>query len=256
MHSDQQPETMTPPVVTTLFAATGAATAVALAGVRVASPAVVLLAALSLISTKPLSPPSPSPITSVVVASRIPRRTLILILLSLSAFTFLADGLASVIYVVLNKVWLLGTGIEIASVLGLLAYAGLAALGAWKDVNGIEVWNRIRVKTAIAIALALDITQVILNFASGSLLPHFFSFLSTLFILSTFSYLLTNSLAQPTPMTFAHPLSNLVSPNFSTLSYHSPAFSHSSPFSLPSSSPLLSTFQQTASTHKLMNLRP
>lgn len=165
VHSDQPPVTMTPHVVATHLASTGAATAVALVGVRVASPAVVLLAALSLISTKPLTPPSPSPITSVVVASRIPRRTLILILLSLSAFTFLADGLAYVVYVVLNKVWPLGTGIEIASVLGLLAYAGLAALGAWKDVNGVEVWNRIRVKAAIAIALALDITQVVLNFA-------------------------------------------------------------------------------------------
>jgi len=150
----------------------GAATAVALVGARVASPAVVLLAALSLLSTKPLSPPSPSPITPVVVASRIPRRTLILVLLSLSAFTFLADGLAYVVYVVLNKVWPVGTGIEIAGVLGLLAYAGLAALGAWKDVNGVEVWNRSRVKAAIALALALDIVQVILGFLTFAPDPH------------------------------------------------------------------------------------
>ncbi|KAG1727621.1 ABC transporter type 1, transmembrane domain-containing protein [Suillus lakei] len=137
--------------------------AAVLLSVRVASPTVVLLATLSLISSKRLCPPSPSPITSVVVPSRIPRRTLILVLLSISAFTFLADGLAYVVYAVLNKVWLQGTGIEIASVLGLLAYAGLAALGAWKDTNDVEIWNRRRVKVAIALALALDIVQVVLS---------------------------------------------------------------------------------------------
>jgi hypothetical protein len=134
-----------------------------LLGARLASPAVVLLATLSLISSKRLAHQSESPITPVVITSRVPRRTLILSLLSISAFTFLADGLAYVVYAVLNKVWLIGTGIEIASVLGLLAYAGLAALGAWKDANDDEIWNRNRVKVAIAIALALDIVQVVLS---------------------------------------------------------------------------------------------
>lgn len=137
--------------------------AAVLLGARVASPAVVLLATLSLISSKRLSHQHQSPITPVVVTSRVPRRTLILVLLSISAFTFLADGLAYVVYAVLNKVWPKGTGIEIASVLGLLAYAGLAALGAWKDASDDEIWNRSRVKLAIAIALALDIVQVILS---------------------------------------------------------------------------------------------
>lgn len=132
-------------------------------GVRIASPAVVLLATLSLISSKRLTHQSQSPITPVVITSRVPRRTLILILLSISAFTFLADGLAYVAYAVLNKVWLTGTGIEIASVLGLLAYVSLAALGAWKDASDDEIWNRSRVKVAIAIALALDIVQVVLS---------------------------------------------------------------------------------------------
>lgn len=134
-----------------------------LLGARLASPAVVLLATLSLISSKRLAHQSESPITPVVITSRVPRRTLILSLLSISAFTFLADGLTYVVYAVLNKVWLIGTGIEIASVLGLLAYAGLAALGAWKDANDDEIWNRNRVKVAIAIALALDIVQVVLS---------------------------------------------------------------------------------------------
>ncbi|KAG1745545.1 uncharacterized protein EDB91DRAFT_1328227 [Suillus paluster] len=138
-----------------------ASAADALLGVRVASPTVVLIATLSLISSKRICPPSPSPITPVIVTSRIPRRTLILALLSLTAFTFLADGLAYVVDVVLNKVWPQATGIEIASLLGLLAYAGLAALGAWKDANDAEIWNRRRVRAAIAVALALDIVQVV-----------------------------------------------------------------------------------------------
>ncbi|KAG2113884.1 uncharacterized protein F5147DRAFT_680298 [Suillus discolor] len=137
--------------------------AAVLLGARVASPAVVFLATLSLISSKRLDHQTQSPITPVVVASRVPRRTLILVFLSISAFTFFADGLAYVVSVVLNKVWPKGTGIEIASVLGLLAYAGLAALGAWKDTRDDGIWNRSRVKVAIAIALALDIVQVVLS---------------------------------------------------------------------------------------------
>ncbi|KAG2072289.1 hypothetical protein BDR04DRAFT_1153541 [Suillus decipiens] len=146
-------------------------TAAILLAARVASPTVVLLATLSLISSKRLSHQSQSPITPVVITSLIPRRTLILVLLSISAFTFLADGLTYVVYAVLNKDWLTGTGIEVASVLGLLAYAGLAALGAWKDANDDAIWNRSRVKVAIATALALDIVQVVL-FLLGADLHH------------------------------------------------------------------------------------
>ncbi|KAF8441427.1 hypothetical protein L210DRAFT_3630098 [Boletus edulis BED1] len=134
----------------------------ALFDLRVASPAVVFLATLSLLPSKPLSPPSPSPITPVVVQSRVPRRSLILSLLSLAALSFLVDGLAYVVYAVLNGVWTPGTGVELAALLGLIAYAALAALGAYKDVNSIEIWSHKRVKIAILAALALDIAQVVL----------------------------------------------------------------------------------------------
>jgi len=130
--------------------------------IRVSSPAVVFLATLSLLSIKPLSPPPPSPVTPVVVESRVPRRTLILVLLSLSSLSFLIDGLAYVAGAVFNKAWTLGTGIPLASLLGLVAYAGLAALGAWKDINNIQVWSFNRVRLAITFALALDIAQVVL----------------------------------------------------------------------------------------------
>ncbi|KAI5981616.1 hypothetical protein EDD15DRAFT_2409854 [Pisolithus albus] len=137
--------------------------AAALFAVRVSSPAIVFLMTLSLLYTKPFPSLSPSPITPVVVQSRVPRTTLILVFLSLSALSFLIDGLAYITYAVFNRAWSLGTGIPLASVLGLVAYAGLAALGAWKDINNVQVWFLTRVRLAIAIALALDITQVALT---------------------------------------------------------------------------------------------
>ncbi|KAL4080195.1 hypothetical protein V8B97DRAFT_1930805 [Scleroderma yunnanense] len=137
------------------------ASATVLFAVRVSSPAVVFLATLSLLFVKPLSP-LPSPITPVVVQSRVPRRTLILVLLSLSALSFLVDGLAYVADAVFNKAWTLGTGIPLASLLGLVAYAGLAAVGAWRDIHNVQVWSFRRVSLAIALALTLDIVQVVL----------------------------------------------------------------------------------------------
>lgn len=138
------------------------ATQTALFLLRVLSPAVLLLSALSIITTRPPQPKSPSPITSVVVAARTPRRALILSLLSLSALTFLLDGLTFVVYTVFTKSWLKWTGIEVASVEGLVAFAGLAALGAWKDIHGVEVWFLKRVKAGVTWALLLDIAQVVL----------------------------------------------------------------------------------------------
>ncbi|KAL6308193.1 hypothetical protein BKA93DRAFT_726289 [Sparassis latifolia] len=129
---------------------------------RVVSPALVLLSTLSVLFTKPPAPQTPSPITSVIVATRAPRRALILLLLSLTALTFLLDGLTFVVYAVLQKTWPEHTGIEINAVLGLTAFAGLAAIGAWKDIQGVDVWSLKRLKAGVAAALALDIVQVVL----------------------------------------------------------------------------------------------
>ncbi|KII92241.1 hypothetical protein PLICRDRAFT_133692 [Plicaturopsis crispa FD-325 SS-3] len=130
--------------------------------IRVASPAVVLLAALSLLFTRRPAPHSPSPITSVVVATYVPRRAAILSLLSLVALTFLLDGLTFVIYAVLNKTWPYRTGIEVNAIAGIVAFSGLAILGAWKDVQGVQVWTLRRIKTAIGVSLILDIAHVVL----------------------------------------------------------------------------------------------
>lgn len=130
--------------------------------IRIISPTIVLLSTTSLLFTHPPNPPTPSPITSVVVATRLPRRAFILSLLSLSALSFLLDGLTFVIYAVLDKYWPLNSAIEINSLLGLTAFAGLAALGTWKDIQGVDVWFLKRIKLVIAIVLGLDLVLVVL----------------------------------------------------------------------------------------------
>ncbi|CAL1708342.1 unnamed protein product [Somion occarium] len=67
-----------------------------------------------------------------------------------------------VIFAVLSKTWSDFTGIEVGAIEGLVAFLGLAALGTWKDIKGVDVWSSKRVKFAINAALVLDITQVVL----------------------------------------------------------------------------------------------
>lgn len=129
---------------------------------RVLSPVLVLFSTASVLFTRPSTPLSPSPITSVVVATHVPRRAVILTLLSLSALTFLFDGLTFVIHAVVTKEWLHQTGIEINAIVGLAAFAGLAAVGSWKDIQGVEVWSLKRIKATIAATLGLDTALVIL----------------------------------------------------------------------------------------------
>ena len=142
----------TPPAVTPLFV------------LYVTSPSVVLLATLSLLFARPAPPPVPSlsPITSVVVAARTHRRALIYAFLSLAGLTYLLDGLTFVVSAVFNKEWPHYTGLDVNAVVGLVAFAGLAALAAWKEVRGVDVWSMRRFKVSIFFALGMDIAQVIL----------------------------------------------------------------------------------------------
>ncbi|KAG5637231.1 hypothetical protein H0H81_005353, partial [Sphagnurus paluster] len=71
-------------------------------------------------------------------------------------------GLTFVADVVLQKHWPRQTGIEINAVLGLGAFAGLAALGSWKEIQGVQVWSLKRFKSTVATSLALDIALGIL----------------------------------------------------------------------------------------------
>lgn len=130
---------------------------------RVVSPAVVSLLALSLIPLKQATPPAPdSAITSVVVATSVPRRAAILAFLSLAAVSYLADGLVFVIFSVITKQWPRHTAIPLNSLLGLASFSAIAVIGAWKDVAGANVWSLKRLKTGIFVSLSLDIALVAL----------------------------------------------------------------------------------------------
>ncbi|KAJ8077054.1 ATP-binding cassette-type vacuolar membrane transporter Hmt1 [Marasmius tenuissimus] len=128
---------------------------------RLLSPLPVLLAAVSLLPLHPSQPSSPSPITSIVVAQRIPRRAFILFFLSFASFAYFFDGLTFVVFSVIQKEWHASTGLQINTVAGLFAFSGLAALGSWKDVNGVNVWDLRRLKLAVALSAAADIALVV-----------------------------------------------------------------------------------------------
>ncbi|KAF5389422.1 hypothetical protein D9757_004356 [Collybiopsis confluens] len=135
--------------------------ALALLALRVLSPALVLLSTLSLFLIRPSPPPSPSPITSVVVARHVPRRASILLFLSLSSLTYLGDGLTFIVYAIIYRHWSWSSGVQINALLGVLGFAGLAALGTWKDLHGVPTWDLKRVKLPVALSLVLDIAFLI-----------------------------------------------------------------------------------------------
>ncbi|KAJ3749144.1 mitochondrial half-size ABC transporter [Lentinula detonsa] len=137
-------------------------TLLALLVLRVISPAFIFFSSLSLFFLRPLTPTSPSPITSVVIARRIPRRASILLFLTLCSLTYLGDGLTFIVYAIIQKNWPWYSGIEVNALLGVVAFSGLAALGTWKDLHGVPIWDMKRVKLSVALSLLLDIVLVVL----------------------------------------------------------------------------------------------
>jgi hypothetical protein len=96
------------------------------------------------------------------VANKVPRRAAALALLSLVSLTYLLDGLVSIIDAVITKEWRVGSGIAINALIGVCAFSILAIVSAVKDVQGIDVYSRRRVKSTIFVSLALEIASVAL----------------------------------------------------------------------------------------------
>ncbi|TDL26049.1 hypothetical protein BD410DRAFT_764367 [Rickenella mellea] len=147
---------------------------IALFTTRIVFPVLLLATALSLLRLKPASPQdaSPSPITSVTVAVKTPRRALILSLLSLVALSYFLDGFALILHSLISKTWQ-GTpehgwwiaqwgGLEVETLLGLLASGLLAIIGVWKEVERIPVWIKRRVKLWAGIAVDATALEVVL----------------------------------------------------------------------------------------------
>ncbi|KAF8520373.1 hypothetical protein BU17DRAFT_46726 [Hysterangium stoloniferum] len=141
----------------------------ALLVLRIAGPGVLTLLALSLSLLRPKCNDHDnenSPIASVIVIKKTPRRALILSFLSFIAASFFLDAVVIVARAVLTGIWEGSTQqwryIEVADVLGLVSFAGLAALGTWKDVNGVEVWTSCRIKFFAIFALVVEIAQLVL----------------------------------------------------------------------------------------------
>jgi hypothetical protein len=115
---------------------------------RVIPPSLVLLATLALIPLRPTHTAQASDVTVIVAATRTPRRGAILSLLVLLSATYFLDGALSVIFAVLQDIPLRLA--DVASPIGLLAFAGLAAMGSYKDVLGLSVWETKRVKLGLS----------------------------------------------------------------------------------------------------------
>ncbi|KAG9081599.1 hypothetical protein FS749_007546 [Ceratobasidium sp. UAMH 11750] len=138
-------------------------------GLRVAESAVLLgLLAVSPLLKRPAPPSAEATngVVSVVRAVKVPRRQLILSLLSLAAFSAFLDGTVTVANAIFKHVvetelppW---RGIEFYAVALLVAFAGFALVGAYKDTHGASVWESKLLKTFVFVALVCDIAMAVL----------------------------------------------------------------------------------------------
>ncbi|KAG8709981.1 hypothetical protein FRC09_000368 [Ceratobasidium sp. 395] len=143
----------------------------ALFGLRVAESAILLgLLAVSPLVKGPAPPAAESnghsPIVSVVRAVKVPRRQLIVSLLSLAAFTAFLDGTVTVANAIFKHIvetelpaW---RGIEFYAVALLVAFAGFALVGSYKDAHGASVWESKLLKLFVFVALVSDIVMAVL----------------------------------------------------------------------------------------------
>ncbi|ELU45080.1 hypothetical protein AG1IA_00881 [Rhizoctonia solani AG-1 IA] len=107
-----------------------------------------------------------SEITTVVRAVKTPRRQLVVFLLSLAALTAFLDGSVTVGLAVIKHVFETNLppwkGTEFHSVALLVAFAGFAIIGAFKEARGAPIWQSKLLKLFVFAALAFDVALAIL----------------------------------------------------------------------------------------------
>jgi len=150
-----------------MFTTTNITVDTALFILAIIPPSLILLITISLLVIRPSPLSSPPPVISATVSTGIPRRGLILSCLYLLSFIHLLDGLAFVIDALVKQCWRQRTGtLGVNSFTGLLASSGLAAVGTWKDIKGVEVWSLKRMKIVAYLSFILDVAQAVLYGAS------------------------------------------------------------------------------------------
>ncbi|CAE6491833.1 unnamed protein product, partial [Rhizoctonia solani] len=137
---------------------------------RVVESAVLLFLLLVSPLLKGPSPPqytthATSEITTVVRAVKTPRRQLVVFLLSLAALSAFLDGSVTVGLAIFNHIfetklpaW---KGIEFYSVALLVAFAGFAIIGAFKEARGVPIWQSKLLKLFVLVALVFDVVIAI-----------------------------------------------------------------------------------------------
>ncbi|CUA70460.1 ATP-binding cassette sub-family B member 6, mitochondrial [Mus musculus] [Rhizoctonia solani] len=137
---------------------------------RVVESAVLLFLLLVSPLLKGPSPPqytthATSEITTVVRAVKTPRRQLVVFLLSLAALSAFLDGSVTVGLAVFKHIfetklpaW---KGIEFYSVALLVAFAGFAIIGAFKEARGVPIWQSKLLKLFVLVALVFDVVIAI-----------------------------------------------------------------------------------------------
>ncbi|CAE7126377.1 unnamed protein product [Rhizoctonia solani] len=138
---------------------------------RVAESAALLVLLLASPLLKGPSPPQyttndRSEITTVVRAIKTPRRQLVVFLLTLAALSAFLDGSVTVGLAIFKDTfetklpaW---KGIEFYSVALLVAFAGFAIIGAFKEARGVPIWQSKLLKLFVFVALAFDVVIAII----------------------------------------------------------------------------------------------
>ncbi|KAF9516641.1 hypothetical protein BS47DRAFT_1483796 [Hydnum rufescens UP504] len=138
-----------------------------------ASGVILLLLSFSVLfvrSTPPSKDAASDEVTPIVVSLITPRRSLIRTILSLAALTYAADASVAIVRVILSGTWGTPGPIAVAPFLvGLVAFGLLAIFLSWKDLRGVDVWQRRRVRLFAVLAVLFEFAHLIVVATAGNL---------------------------------------------------------------------------------------